>query len=104
MRIIRAFCLFITILLLNGHVFAVKHWECLTCRDDDITDTVLNKIEDNRCLSYQNINVSTYEGVVTLEGSVENQTQIHATREIVASVPNVREIKVNLTIKNKYNI
>lgn len=73
---------------------------CNTCTDDDITTAVRVQMNRNRCLSYQDIEVSTYERVVTLRGSVEGPTQQRIAYHLASCVPCVKG--VNMYLKNKH--
>lgn len=73
---------------------------CNSCTDDDITTAVRIQMATNRCLSYQDIEVSTYERVVTLRGSVEGPTQQRIAYELTRCVPCVKG--VNNYLKNKH--
>lgn len=73
---------------------------CNSCTDDDITTAVRVQMATNRCLSYQDIEVSTYEREVTLRGSVENPTQQHIASQLTRCVPCVKS--VNNQLKNKH--
>ncbi len=79
-----------------------KH--CVTsCTDSEINTHVINLMQGDRCLSYQYIDVSTYERVVTLEGAVANPSQARLAVDLARSVPRVRAVVSHLHIKNKYN-
>ena len=74
-----------------------------SCTDSDITTHVVNLMQGDPCLSYQYIDVSTYERVVTLEGAVYNPSQARIAVDLARSVPRVRAVHSRLHIKNKYN-
>ena len=73
---------------------------CNTCTDEDITTAVRVQMATNRCLSYQDIEVSTYEREVTLRGSVEGPTQQRIAYELTRCVPCVKS--VHSYLKNKH--
>jgi len=75
-----------------------------TCTDNDINTTVQVRIAGDSCLYYQNIRVTTFDRVVTLEGGVDNPTQREAANEMAATAPCVKRVVSRLKIKGKYNI
>jgi osmotically-inducible protein OsmY len=75
-----------------------------SCTDNEITTNVQVKIASDRCLANQNIEVYTFEHIVTLEGSVENPSQRVIAVGMARSVPRVSHVVDKLTIKNRYNI
>ncbi|RDI48092.1 BON domain-containing protein [Aquicella lusitana] len=78
---------------------STRHPICSSCTDDDITSAVVYKLNNDRCLAYQPIYVSTSERVVTLDGYVSNPNQARTAVSLARSVPNVREVHSTLEIR-----
>ena len=70
-----------------------------SCTDHDITEAVQIRFQDDRCLSYQYLKVSTYERVVSIRGRVENPTQRRIAIEKARSVPCVKGVIADIKIK-----
>lgn len=81
-----------------------KFANCTTssCRDTNITTEVQIKIAADTCLNDQGIDVSTFEGVVTLNGTVENPTQRNNAIFYARSVPGVKGVRSRLTLKRDH--
>jgi osmotically-inducible protein OsmY len=73
-----------------------------SCTDADITTNIQVKLAADRCLRHQDIDVSSYERVVTLNGSVENPTQRSVAIQYAKSVANVKRVISHLTIRRNY--
>lgn len=69
-----------------------------SCTDDNITTSVLVKIDTDRCMSDQFIHVTTYDRTVTIEGRVSNPTQKRLASQMAWSVPGVKAVRNRLVI------
>lgn len=67
--------------------------------DTDITTNVQTRLTGDEGLRWQNINVYTYERVVTLRGTVENVSQATIAVCIAKSVPGVITVISRLKLK-----
>lgn len=74
-----------------------------SCTDTDIKTNVQVKIAADRCLYFQNIRVTCYQRMVTLDGSVENPVQKQSASKLARSVPGVKKVRNRLRIKDQYN-
>ena len=71
----------------------------MSITDADITTNVQTRIVGDRGLADNNIEVSTYERVVTLSGKVDNPAQVAITIALARSVPGVNCVISRLKIK-----
>jgi BON domain len=66
--------------------------------DHQITDSVQDRLEKSQVYKFRNVGVSTFEGVVQLNGFVETQGQRQAAQEIAQNTPGVRQVVDNITV------
>jgi hyperosmotically inducible protein len=66
--------------------------------DAGITSSINTRYVQDDLVQARNINVDTYNGVVTLYGNVPNQTVIDRAVSIARSVKGVRQVVSKLTI------
>src|SRR5688572_266337 len=67
--------------------------------DTVLREKVQAKLVKIPSLKGQAVSASSYDQVITLEGSVENKEQEQAAIDAAKSTPGVKEVKSNLTIK-----
>ncbi|MDX1902494.1 MAG: BON domain-containing protein [Gammaproteobacteria bacterium] len=68
--------------------------------DNQITSVVKDKIASDSSLSGAAIHVKSVQGVVTLSGNVESDTQAETVVQLAESTPNVKDVDTKqLTIK-----
>lgn len=69
--------------------------------DGSINSTIENKLSSESSLSGATLNVNTANGVVTLAGTVQSDSQAATATEIAASVQGVTDVNVaRLTVKD----
>jgi len=72
--------------------------------DDNITASVKKRLRSDSTLSSsaRMISVSTYNGVVTLTGTVANSDESRRVESMVLGVPGVQSVDNQLTLVNNY--
>ncbi len=72
--------------------------------DDNITDSVKQRLRSDSTLSSsaRMVSVSTYNGVVTLTGTVANSNESRRIESMVLGVPGVQSVDNQLTLTNNY--
>lgn len=94
-------CKFTLVLLLLwiGHFsFAQSN---LVVSDSEISTIINNKIAQNNYLSGSKISVTASQGVVTLSGNVNSDTQANIVTELAQSTPGVKDVDTSkLTIND----
>src|SRR5215470_14163300 len=66
--------------------------------DSDLSSQVQTKFKDDSGLQDKQISVDTADGVVTLSGKVDNDTERTAAARYASSVPGIKQIVNNLEI------
>jgi len=91
------FTLIIWMLLLAQYSFAK---DTTNIPDPNISSSVHNRLFADSSLSGTNIKVTTTNGVVSLSGNVDSETQASTATEIAQSTPGVQDVDTShLTIK-----
>lgn len=67
-------------------------------RDEDITAAVKTAFIKDNLVKARDINVTTYHGIVTLEGSVSTQREHSQAVSIASKQKNVRTVNSHLTV------
>ncbi len=66
--------------------------------DHQITDSVQDALGKSPVYKFNNVGVSTFDGVVQLNGFVDTQAQRHAAQEIAQNTRGVRQVVDNITV------
>lgn len=69
-----------------------------TSRDAAITSSINSKYVNDRQVDALAIRVTTYQGVVTLQGSVKSEAAAARAVELARSTPHVRRVVSRLTV------
>jgi hypothetical protein len=69
-----------------------------TSHDAAITSSINSKYVNDRQVDALAIRVTTYQGVVTLQGSVRSQAAVARAVELARSTPHVRRVVSRLTV------
>jgi hyperosmotically inducible protein len=69
-----------------------------TSRDAAITSSINSRFVHDSAVDALAIRVTTYQGVVTLQGSVRSQAAAARAVELARSTPNVRRVVSKLTV------
>ena len=67
--------------------------------DHGLSSSVKKALDEDPQYKFSDVNVVTFKGVVQLNGFVNTKEQKNRAGEIAKTVPNVKEIKNNITIK-----
>lgn len=67
--------------------------------DSGIISKAQSAIDTNPALTGEKITVTSYQGIVTLEGEVSDQSQINTAIETVKEIAGVVNVRSDLTIK-----
>jgi osmotically-inducible protein OsmY len=68
--------------------------------DDRATTTrVKGALSDDTMFKYPDVKVTTFKGTVQLSGFVDNRDQKSKATEIAKTIPGVREVENNITVK-----
>jgi hyperosmotically inducible periplasmic protein len=69
-----------------------------TSHDAVITSSINSRYVNDRLVDALAIRVTTYQGVVTLQGTVRSQLVVARAVELARSTPNVRRVVSRLTV------
>jgi hyperosmotically inducible protein len=67
--------------------------------DKSITETIEKKLKSDPMYKYDAVGVSTFGGVVQLNGFVDNQDQARRAEELARSVPGVAQVVNGMALK-----
>jgi osmotically-inducible protein OsmY len=67
--------------------------------DSGIISKAQTAIDTNPALTGEKITVTSYQGIVTLEGEVSEQSQISTAIDSVKDIPGVLNVRSDLTVK-----
>jgi osmotically-inducible protein OsmY len=82
----------------GGHNTAVQRSTSDTSHDAAITSSINSRYVKDQLVDALAIRVTTYQGVVTLQGSVRTQAAATRAVDLARSTPNVRRVVSRLTV------
>ena len=71
--------------------------------DTVLSEKVQSELTKQPSLKGQSVSAASHEQVITLEGSVETQAQADVAIKTAQSVPGVKDVKSQLTIKGQHS-
>jgi len=67
--------------------------------DKTITETVEKKLKSDSMYKFDSVSVNTFDGVVQLNGFVDNQSQARRAEELARGVPGVTQVVNGMLMK-----
>lgn len=94
---------FLTTISLAGTTILAEQTN-INVPDTTISSNVQSNLDNDKMLSGTHIQASSKQGVVTLEGTADNQAQVDEAVKATKGITGVTNVKLNITVKHISNV